>query len=299
MRCQYCKKEAVQKEQKNCMKNREIKFKEYEDRVAQLLKMDSSVGSVKRTVVSSTYVRKGYRALLVIPKKNALEEPKEEGRLFDLDRGYAGVLKGEPIEAQIEEFLKHLYNESAADFFMQCFINFDSAKKHIMPFLTSQSQVMLKDVVHEEVAEGLSMAYRVDTDQFTAVITKQLYDSWKVSLAEIREAAIANLFASRITVARMENAYMVESDTEFGSAAIGYVSFLKELHKSVIKDSFYILPVACEVAALIPERKVTDLESVSKTAVMLFRGIKEKHMRPVTHEVYLFDGEKIERCSAM
>ena len=278
------------------MKVKDIKFKEYEDRVAHLLKMDSGVESVKRTVVSSTYVRKGYRALLVIPKKSTLEKPNEEGRLFDLDRGYAGVQKGELIEAQVEEFQKHLYNESVADFFSQCFTNFESAKKHIIPFLTSQSQSMLKDVVHEEVAEGLSMAYRVDTDQFTAVITKQLYDSWKISLTEIHEAAVANLFASHITVAHMENVYMVESDTEFGSAVIGYASFLKALHRSVMKGSFYILPVSCEVAALIPEREVTDMESVFKTAVTLFRSAKEKYMRPVTQEVYLFDGEMIKRC---
>lgn len=72
---------------------------------------------------------------------------------------------------------------------------FEALRERVMPMILPSQlcDEAYESVVSEPLIEGLRVAYAIDSDRTISYISRNLFDSWKINLERLHDAAIENL----------------------------------------------------------------------------------------------------------
>ncbi len=163
--------------------------------------------------------------------------------------------------------------------------NYDEIKDRILPMVMGpgSADVQAASVVSEPLVGGLRIAYAIDHDRTISYLPKAVFESWKISLEDLHEQALANLSARSEAInahaAQDEDGrvYLILFQTMDGYDASRVL--LPNLHEKL--KGFLGSPFAAGV----PNRDIllcfrNDEETVSK-----LQGQIEKDFRSMPHQV--------------
>lgn len=101
--------------------------------------------------------------------------------------------QGDDINHTIERWITEMLRASEGTPDQQA--SYEELRERIMPMILSSAPRDRSGppMVTQQLLEGLTVAYAVDSEQTIAYIPKQTFDSWTVAVDELHETAIANL----------------------------------------------------------------------------------------------------------
>jgi len=127
---------------------------------------------------------------------------KINGQVASLENLYRSTrLKPEDIKHNVERWAVELLR--AAEGSPDQGASFETLSERILPMILSQAQVdpNSPSTISQPLVADLHIAYAIDSDRTIAYIPRAQFDSWKISIEDLHNVALANLVSRSESIA--------------------------------------------------------------------------------------------------